>query len=248
METDFDVKDKARIGWVLQSLMQDHQLVDVNFGEGFEPSQSIIVDVDTKKGFFFLDEFPTSESNQLAAQKNRFDLRGALEGVRIKAVGLKVNKVRKDKKGMLYRVEMPTFLMYMQRRDAYRVSIGFGMQIPVDITVLESPDMNTELQPSDHEATLRDISTTGLRLTIPGGKERFSEEQGQMWQLSFKLPDNEETVVLKIETCHARFVSRTRDWQFGCRYRDLDGATVQVIGRFVTEMQRQERRRQNGLG
>ncbi len=248
METEFDVKDKARISWVIQSLMQAHQLVDINFGEDFEPSQSIIVEIDAKSGYFFLDEFPTDEANRLAGRKNRFVLRGALDGVRVKAPDLKVEKIQNDEKGLLYKVPLPKHLLYMQRRNSYRQSIGYGIAIPVDITFLELPDVDTNLEPTDHLATLSDISTTGCRLIIPGGEASFSEEPGQVWQLNFKLPEADDPVQLTIETCHAQFISRTRDWQFGCRFNEVEGATLEKIGKFVTDMQRKERSRQNGLG
>lgn len=247
METEFDVKNKTRIGWVLQSLMQSHQFIDVHFGEGHEPSQSIIVDVDVKKGCFYLDEFPTEEANQLAARKNHFDLRGALDGVRIKAQGLNVKSTQKDDKGILYVVPFPPNLMYIQRRDSYRFNIGYAVEIPVDITYLEVPDLDTEMEPLDQVAVLSDISTTGCRLTIPGGKTSFSIEPGQVWQLAFKFPEDNESVRVTIETCHAHFLSDMRHWQFGCRYKDVDGATLEHIGRFVTDSQQKERSRQNGL-
>lgn len=248
METEFDVKDKTRIGWVLQSLMQSHQLIDVSFAGADEASQSIIVDVDVKKGTFYLDEFPTDEANRLAKKKNHFNLRGALEGVLVKAVDLKIKKTQKDDKGLLYAVPIPTDLMYMQRRDSYRVNIGYGMEIPVDITCLQSPESDTDLEPIDRVATLCDISTTGCRLKIPGGKESYSDESGQLWQLAFTFPEDESPITVIIETCHARFVSRTSSWQFGCRYKDVDGEVLGRIGRFVTDMQRMERSRRNGLG
>lgn len=248
METEFDVKDKTRIGWVLQSLMQSHQFIDVHFGEGYEPSQSIIVEVDVKKGRFYLDEFPTEEANRLAARKNHFVLRGALEGVRIKASGLKIKSMQKDEKGTLYVVPFPPNLMYVQRRDSYRFNIGYGMEIPVDITYLEAPDVDTDMEPLDQAGVLSDISTTGCRVTIPGGKASFSDEPGQVWQLAFKFPEEDEPVLVTIETCHAYFSSSTRHWQFGCQYKDVDGATLERIGRFVTDSQQKERSRRNGLG
>lgn len=248
METEFDVKDKTRIGWVLQSLMQSHQLIDVNFAESSESSQSIIVDVDLKKGYFYLDEFPTDEANRLAKLNKQFNLRGALEGVLVKAIDLKVKKTAKDDKGLLYAIPIPTDLMYMQRRDSYRVNIGYGMEVPVDITFLESPTLDVELEPTDHVATLGDISTTGCRLRIPSVEAGFSDEPGQLWQLSFALDGDDTPLVVTIETCHARYVNRTNTWQFGCRYKDVEGDVIGRIGRFVTDTQRLERSRKNGLG
>ena len=240
MEKDFLISNPARIAWILQSLRDDHQLVDVGFCGREAGVRSIIVDVDSAEGHFTIDEFPNEACHRLATRGELFDLRATLNGVDVTVTSLKVDDVRREEDGALYSVSLPKQLHYVQRRESFRARVTGLAEVPVDVRHIDS---DTVITSGEARAQLADVSAEGCRLAIPGKEDALCGVEHALFEVTLHVPECEPLKVT-VESRHSRHLSRSRLWYVGCRFVSPSAAVQQRIDRFVTDMQRIERQRE----
>ena len=244
MEKDFLISNPARIAWILQSLRDDHQLVDVGFRGRDAGVRSIIVDVDSQQGSFTIDEFPNEVCHKLASTGELFDLRATLNGVDVTVTSLKVDDVQREPDGALYNVTLPKQLHYVQRRESFRARVTGLAEVPVDLRHIDS---DSSLTSETERAQLADISAEGCRLAIPGQEDALCSTHNELFEVTLHVPEDEPLKVT-VESRHSRHLSRSRLWYVGYRFVSPSAAIQQRIDRFVTNMQRIERQREAMFG
>ncbi|MDO6459708.1 flagellar brake protein [Granulosicoccaceae sp. 1_MG-2023] len=235
MEKDFLITNPARIAWVLQSLRDDHQLVDVGFRGRDTGARSIIVDIDSAAGYFTLDGFPNQDCHRLAGRGEKFDLRASLNGVDVMVSSLQVSEVRDEADGALYCVALPTQLRYVQRRDTYRAQVTGLAEVAVTAVNQESAET--------YSGYLADISADGCRVALDGDENAGCGRAGERYQLTLQMPEG-DALSLCVTSRHSRFVARSGLWYVGCCFEQPAPALQQRIERFVAEMQLKARQRE----
>ncbi len=233
---DFAVSNPIKIAWIIQSLQDDRQLIDVAFSYHTDGARSMIIDVDSDTGYFYLDEFASKECHRLASQGEMFIIRSSLNGVDVKIPELASESVVKDPQGALYKIAMPSTIYYAQRRDTYRARVSGLMETSVDVT--------SEIKGEKYQAKLIDISSGGCRIEISAGYKTFHESMNRKLDLLLHLSGEDESVQITAKIRHTQYLQRSRIWLLGCQFEKLEQAQQQSIDRFVAEMQRLERQKQ----
>ncbi|MCB1754371.1 MAG: flagellar brake protein [Gammaproteobacteria bacterium] len=243
MEKDFIISNQARISWIMQSLRDDHQLIDVDFPDRKIGARSIIVDVNADEGYFSIDEFPSAGCHKQALAGEAFDLRASLNGVDVTAKALVVENVIDDPHGALYQIQIPGSVHYVQRRETFRARVTGLIEVPVEIALVPPGDAPDQ-EPVTTEAQLADISADGCRLSLSGEEGSVFGALDQRWTLRMQFPDTEEPLNVRVITRHSRFLERSKLWYVGCQFDNNDARSQQLIDRFVTQVQRLERQRE----
>jgi c-di-GMP-binding flagellar brake protein YcgR len=247
VQSNFKVSDKARIAWILQSVQRSHQLLRLSFAGGQLEAQSIVVQVDADKGYFYIDEPPCTRCCELAIAGEPFDLATSLSGVDVTATGLSIVKVVEDPQGAMYKVALPAGLGYVQRRDSYRASLVGLSNIVVDVSHVadgESAESDCEVLP---EAALEDISSAGCCISMRGDKNLCIGQEGEQLLLSMYFPDTNSPVSIVADVRHTRFVQRLKLWLIGCQFTAPDMPSQKLIDSQVFEAQRLQRLRESSL-
>ncbi len=244
MEKDFTLSNQVQINRIIQSLRDDHQLIGVNFDGRNDGSQSIIVDVDSKQGYFLVDEFPSASCHRLATTGESFDLNAELNGIDVNMRDLNIDEITKDKDGILYQIAIPRRITYAQRRESFRARVSGLADVPVDIAVVADEYEDSGVETEGYEAMLADISAEGCRLSVAGQEDCLMGKPDLVLALTIHVPEG-DPISVKVTTRHQRFLTRSQLWYIGCRFESSEKEAQMMIERFVIYMQRLESQRKS---
>ncbi len=235
----YTVQNTNRINWVLQSLCDEHQLVDIDYPRKSLGGRSIVVNVNSKEGFYYLDRLQSNEAHQQAISGNAFNVKSILRGVEICIFRVEIDRLIKDAKGDLYRIKIPEELQYVQKREHYRVKVRGDDNIRAHLTIHSEQDEEEEiLAPTE----LLDLSAGGCKLSINIDKDDVSFNPGDEFSLKLDLPDEKAPVFVSAICRYVVYLKRFNAWQIGCSFSNLDKTSQKIIIHLVTELQRVDRK------
>lgn len=247
VQSNFTVSDTARIAWILQSVQRSHQLLRLSFAGGQHEAQSMVVQVDADKGYFYIDEPPCTRCCELAIAGEPFDLATSLSGVDVTVAELSVVKLEQDPQGAMYKVALPASMGYVQRRDSFRAPLVGLSNIAVNVCPVPAGEPEESAIEEFPEATLEDISSAGCRFSIRGDKNLCIGQVGDQLSLSMQFPDASSPVTVVADVRHTRHVQRSKLWLIGCQFTALDMQSQKLIDSQVFETQRLQRLRESSL-
>lgn len=229
----------------MSSLKNQHRSIRLCLERSDFACNSIIVDTCTKSNSFSLDSVVESTINDRVVSGHPFSLHTSLDGVDVRAENIKAKSSRDDPDGLLYVIDNPSHLYYMQRREAYRVSMCGLYKVPVVVLDATSEPGNDSPDNSPAEYFLSNISADGCELAIPEKCALATMENMSSFHLTFILPDSEESLSFKAFKRHSRFLKRSALYLVGCQFVDTPSSTQSSLTRFVARAQQLSR--QNSL-
>jgi c-di-GMP-binding flagellar brake protein YcgR len=246
VEKDFFISNPERIAWVLKSLKDDHQLIDVDFDNSDDlgtGGRSIVLDVDLQNKQFSIDELRSRFSHDHASKGAVFSISSSLNGLDIMVPGLTVIDIQQDDNGDIYVLELPKTMQYVQRRESFRARVTGLAEVPVDIGFMGDSERAKEDESLTSGALLADISAEGCRIVIADNGQKTFADEDLFLALNLKLPTEEDPTKVSAKVCHSRYLERSKVWYLGCQFDSINIATQQVLDRFVVQMQRLARQK-----
>lgn len=239
------LKNPKRIAWLLGSLKNQHRSIRLCLDKSDFACNSIIVDTCVKSNSFSLDSVVESTINDRVVAGHPFSLHTSLDGVDVRAENIRAKSSRADPDGLLYVIENPSHLYYMQRRDAYRVSMRGLYKVPVVVQDAASEPGANSADNSLAECFLSNISADGCELALPEECAQSTMVNMSSLHLTFILPDTEESLSFKAIKRHSRILKRSALYLVGCQFVDTPSSTQSSLARFIAEAQQLSR--QNSL-
>ncbi|WP_043238879.1 flagellar brake protein [Stutzerimonas azotifigens] len=214
----------------LRPLLENHIPLIIRFADRSQRFQSFVVELDRAGGSLVLDELIPTDGERLLHAGEPFSIEGFYEGARI---AWEVRTARIDELDGIrsYRTELPTELVYHQRRNAYRATLTG----PTVFATLAGKQLSQPL-----EGKVVDLSATGCKLCLPGNRVH-GLQPGEVYEhFVAQLPIGR--VETAIELRHARYEERSDSTFCGIRFHQMNGLLQRQIERLVYQLQREARR------
>jgi c-di-GMP-binding flagellar brake protein YcgR len=228
----FEITTKREIIFYLRQLINDGDRVSLMFGEGQETMLTVLLDVDEDEGELLFDWGASENVNQkLLASKRTFFV-ASPGGVRNQFITANIWKTT-YKGRPAFSTDIPARYVRMQRREFFRLTLPFSRR-PQCTFQWGEPKKAWNM-------TVVDIGLGGVALEV--------EVQNLPFELTQVVP--KATVDLKTHgklevDLEVRFRGNVdrgikHFGRLGCRFVKLSNAQQNVLQRFVTEIQREER-------
>ncbi|MBV1885139.1 MAG: flagellar brake protein [Gammaproteobacteria bacterium] len=197
---------------------------------------SLLVDFfeDSRKLVF--DRLQPIEANSQIKVGNHFTVDGNLRGLNFN-FKVEVLAIEKDKSNNpLFRTTFPSEIYTEQQRAAFRVSVSSIRKIKIIIISTQHPPQ---------KPYLRDISATGFQFVRTGGeKDRFNNGDLMNCCIIF-LPDSPK-IICRATVQHVQQDEENNITRVGCKFVEVGGTHQRIINRFINNVQRENRRREQG--
>jgi c-di-GMP-binding flagellar brake protein YcgR len=228
--TDERITDHKQVANLLRRIMDHHSLLTVTLADSAEAYNSAILDLDDHHRFLTLDELKPLSGHERLLQQAHLRVRTAVHGVEVR-FGTSLRHAVKESGIWMYRVELPREVLYRQRRSSYRIRIGMGSGVTV------------ELQKNGRElveARVLDMSETGLGIQTDSG---IRLNLGDRLPCTLGLPDG-RPIHCELEIRYLREALQARDMlHFGGHFLDMQPVERTTLARVITDLQRDMIRR-----
>lgn len=233
-ENEHLINDQKRIQWLLTSLKTQNQLITLSLKGSEQAERSMVVDVCTKSSSVMLDAVLTPEIHKKIQTGHEFSLLTTHDGVDVRAASVKAVETITDSKGMLYKVPFPTKLVYVQRRNNFRVSLAGLYTIPVTFKPLEK---GKSCRLESAECSVANISANGCLVSVADrvGDKLYNTDGAVV--LTFELPETKQIISVPSVYRHSRYLKRSEIWLIGFQFRDVPAEMNTILERFVVKLQ-----------
>lgn len=225
---------------LLNEVLKAHILLNVNTlapnTENKEAS-TMLLDASPEQGFIVIDAFSPQEKNQEIRPGSLLNIEGSLNGTHFSFSSTVQKVIRDSDNNMTYQLTYPEKLSSELQRDAYRVNISVIKQLK---TVLYTQKDNTPLI-----GYLRDISSSGFRVEFKGKPEKQFSSRDAINKCIIHLPDDTR-VECQAKIMHVGYNPDLDIYKLGCKFTELPGHSQRAVNRFINDMQREIRRKDQG--
>ncbi|MBB1485608.1 flagellar brake protein [Oceanospirillum sediminis] len=232
------ISRQASIFAILRSLQKHRSPLSIVFrGHDDQVYTSIVLKVDLEEGYFLLDEIAPPSGHKKAMGGAAFSVTANDRGVQVVFSGNQVVGAGTNKGAAIYKIKLPSKLLYKQRRDAFRAHIAMADQVDVHLVSYE--------RSKPLLGSLVDISSSGCKIEFPYLVDPAFEEMEVFDELAFDLPEEhfDTSVLCAAEARHAVYDQGKSMTSCGFRFLSPDGRNQREIDRFVSYIQRESRRR-----
>jgi c-di-GMP-binding flagellar brake protein YcgR len=216
---------------VLRALQTERSLVNVQFDDGAQLYNTMILDANLQERYFLIDEVTPRDGHRKIDEGSKFSIRASIHGIKVHAKDLVSSKTLSNRDGIYYQVPFPAKMLYMQRREAFRAYVPGSMKTTARYS---SEDREQSLF-----GRVLNMSATGIRVGFPGEVKR---ELGPMEKFNafIEIQAQDQNLECQVEIVYYQYSKERDQTMCGCRFVDLPRATQQVVNRFVTFLQREE--------
>lgn len=215
---------------VLRAMMNDRSSINIQFNDSSIVSASMVLSANLQQRIFRLDEFSTADAHKRAQAGGSFSMRASVNGIRVLAKDLKVNRIGEDRDGSYYEVAFPERLLYLQRRDAFRAWVPGTLMVNVEC---KNPS-----HPKGFKGRMQNMSATGFRMVVDG-KVLPAPEMMEVFRIETRLPLIDQMLICEATAMYVQFVQERNHTVFGFRFGNLGRLEQLAVNRFVTQLQRE---------
>ncbi len=215
---------------VLKALHADRSSITIQFEESSAITASMILEVDLKSRSFRLDQFSTPDAHRRAESGQKFTLRASVNGIKVLAKDLTVQRIGRDDGGNYYDVKFPDKLLYLQRRDAFRAWVRGALMVNATI--------NNDNRPSPIAGRILNMSATGFRLLVEG-QIHPEPEMMEKFQVNTHLPLIDQDLSCEASSVYSQYQPERNQTVMGLRFVNLGRLEQLAVNRFVTQLQRE---------
>ncbi|MBT9267232.1 flagellar brake protein [Pseudomonas sp. MG-9] len=216
----------------LRQLQESHDPLIITFHERSQRFQSYLIKVDRETATIALDEMIPRDGERFLLAGEPFKVEGFHEGVRIAWECTGTLNIEESESDRFYTGELPTEVVYHQRRNAFRAALK--------LTDLVSVELGGEKLKAPINGKLLDISATGCKLRFEGDiTDRL--QLGQVYDRLIAPPlfGNQPT---SVELRYLHFEEKLNITFAGLRFHNISGQAARNVERFVYQLQREARR------
>lgn len=226
------ITNPARIARLLQKMSKHFTPLSVRIPGHDELFTSCTVGVD--KPYLLLDELMPTTGHSLLLKQRTLKVSGKLDGVDIRFT-TSLERVDEKDNVITYYVSLPQQLEYKQRRQAFRVHIPMSKKLHV---VIDHADGSVI------EGVLYDLSHGGTGTIVSDIDTEV--EPGLICECAFELPNN-EWLNCSVELRYSKTVGSKNRQHIGARFIDLFPTQTRLIGRCISELEREVIRKRASL-
>lgn len=231
---DFLVANHASIVQKLHQIAKANRVITAFFDDGVRSMNTAILDVLHDMDLIVLDACLNETTNQHMLKADRLIFKTTMDGVEVQ---FSVNSIMKAKfqEQAVFAIPIPDRMLWVQRRDYYRISAPEEAPVHIDIT--------NEAGDSDSYRVL-DISVGGL--SIQDNDNRLELDPGTLLECHLHLPENGHADVTLEVRNRIPFSRRRRDagQRLGCAFVDLNMSFASNIQRYIHTLDLMRKRAQ----
>lgn len=216
---------------VLRALQTERSLVNVQFDDGAQLYNTMILDANLQERYFLIDEVTPRDGHRKIDGRSKFSIRASIHGIKVHAKDLVSARTLSNADGIYYQIPFPAKMLYMQRREAFRAYVPGSMKI--------TGRFNSEEREESLFGRILNMSATGIRIGFPG---EVLPELGPMEKFNafIDIPAQDTNLECVIEIVYYQYSKERNQTMCGCRFVDLPRPSQQLVNRFVTFVQREE--------
>ncbi len=225
---------------LIDDILKAHLLLNANIVMNeteIKTASTMLLDASPEKGFITLDALSPYEANKGLKAGSILTIEGCINGTHFSFTSTIKKVLQDDDENMSYQLSYPEKLNSELQRDAYRVNISVIKQLKVAIY--------SQKDNSPITGYLRDISSTGFRVEFKGKPEKQFSSRDSISKCSIQLPD-ETRIDCQAKVMHVGYNPDLDIYKLGCKFTDLPGHGQRAINRFINNMQREIRRKDQG--
>jgi len=216
---------------VFRTLQADRSTINIQFGNRNTLYNSLVLDADLQRRIVQLDEITPAGGHDRAVAGEPFSLRASINGIRVYAPALTVFTPARDENGIYYQVRFPEKLLYLQRRDAFRVPVPIRMGMSVRCRLEERAELI--------KAGVENLSATGIGLQVPGETAPQLPGMARLeMDLELPAPEN-QSLRLEATVIPQHYDTGRKLTILGCRFENLKRSHHIALNRVVTQLQRE---------
>jgi len=216
---------------VLRALQTERSLVNVQFDDGAQLYNTMILDANLQERYFLIDEVTPRDGHRKIEAGGKFSIRASIHGIKVHAKDLVSARTMNNADGIYYQIPFPAKILYMQRREAFRAYVPGSMKTTARFS---SPDREQSLF-----GRVLNMSATGVRVGFPG--EVHPEFNPiEKFNAYIEIQAQDTYLECEIEILYYQYSKERNQTMCGCRFVDLPRASQQIVNRFVTFVQREE--------
>jgi len=224
----FRIYSRVEIVALLRAIAAHRELVTVEFGGTDDFILSVVLAVDQDAGTVVLDHGADPDAMRRLLRAPRLRVVTQLDRVRVQFQSDSARAVVHEG-GPALRMRVPESVLRFQKRGTYRLKIPLSRPLTCEIPPGAAGAARAEVR-------VRDISVEGVGLT--DYPREFPVAAGTRWQhCRIRLADL-GTLVADLEVMRVVDGERPR---CGCRFRDLPPAMENLVQRYITRIEREQR-------
>jgi c-di-GMP-binding flagellar brake protein YcgR len=216
---------------VLRALQAERSSVNVQFDNGAQLYNTMILDANLAERYFLMDEVTPRDGHRKIEDGVTFSIRASINGIKVHAKDLVRGRILKNADGIYYQISFPAKMLYLQRREAFRAYVPGSMAA---IARFGSAEREGFLH-----GRVINMSATGIRVSFPG-KIEPELQMNESFDAFIQIQAQEQNLDVKIEIVYYEYNKDRDQTMCGCRFVDLQRANQIIINRFVTFLQREE--------
>lgn len=214
---------------VFRALQTDRSTINVQFDKQGALFNSLILDASLKKRIVLLDEITPQAGHRKAVAGEPFSLRASVHGIRVYAPELAVLQAARNDSGYFYSVAFPERLLYLQRRDAFRVPVPARLKVEATCRFEDQRTLG---------ASVDNLSATGVRLLLPG-EQTPALTTLPPFELDLTIPSLPRPLRLKTRVVHQHMDRQRNATVCGCRFEAMPRPDQITLNQLVTQLQRE---------
>jgi c-di-GMP-binding flagellar brake protein YcgR len=239
---DYEVGSRREIIGLLRNIAEKNQLIRMLVHGEADVCVTSILEVDPDTNTLILDRSVNREQNQRILAAKRISFETTLDKIRILFASEGVTETGFEGRPAL-RIGVPATLIRLQRREFYR------MATPVSNPVRAMIPMPEALGGGNASFPLADISCGGI--AILDNKFMLGNTIGNNYPLCrIDLPDI-GTVMSTLQVRNSldlTLLNNKANRRLGCHFIDISRASLAMVQRYITKLERERNARIAGLG
>jgi flagellar brake protein len=229
----YTIKYRPEIIFHLRELINDGAQTSVTFNEGRDTILTLLLEVDEEQGALILDWGSNDEVNQrfLSSERNFFVATPL--GIRHQFISGKPRKITYRKRPA-FAVQLPKKFVRLQRRNYFRLVLPLTQRPKCTFILADGLAL---------DAAVLDIGIGGVGLEVAlanvscSAGEKIAEAKIQLKEFS-ELKAGFEVRYVNQATRGVK-----QSIRLGCQFNDLSPAQEQLLQKYITRVQREERAR-----
>ena len=231
---DHRIEEREPIVALLMRASTHHVLFSVRLSGQEESFSTALLGIYDEHDFIILDELSPENGHLLLKDRDELKLSGRLEGVEL-GFTTSVLEIRKKNGVAYYKARLPETIEHHQQRNAYRIpSRGVG----ITFHGLRGKGMRQIVK-----GYVNDLSRDGAGIILAEGIQLY---QGEILPSCIISVPGEGEIAFSLEVCFCSRNPRQQVTRIGGRFKNIDPASLQKIGRCLNRIERTQLRRIKG--
>ena len=228
-QEEFLIANRVGIVQKLRQIAKTNRMVTATFNGGAQTMNTAILDVIRDMDLVAIDYGPTEAINQQMLKADRIIFKTDLDGVDVQFTVTSITKAKYQGQPV-FAIPIPETMLWIQRRQAYRVRVPLG--VPAHLEMEDSESGNLD------KYTVLDISAGGL--AIQDDQNRLNLDPGTViTNCRLVLPDHGSAeITLEVRN---RFPvnrnNRSAGQRLGCAFVNLNMNFASNIQRYIHAME-----------